>query len=42
MKDLVILVKEIKGRCPVYEVDESFKLIEGYKLVSEKPVRDPY
>lgn len=38
MMDLVIRVKEIKGRCPVYEVNDSFRLIEGYKLVSEKPL----
>ena len=38
MKDLVIRVKEIKGHCPVYEENDSFKLIEGYKLVSEKPL----
>ena len=36
--NLVIRVKEIKGYCPVYEVNDSFKLIEGYKLVSEKPL----
>jgi uncharacterized repeat protein (TIGR04076 family) len=36
--NLVIRVKEIKGHCPVYEVNDSFKLIEGYKLVSEKPL----
>lgn len=36
--DLVIRVKEIKGHCPVYEVNDSFKLIKGYKLVSQKPL----
>ena len=36
--DLVIRVKEIKGHCPVYKVNDSFRLIEGYKLVSEKPL----
>jgi len=36
--NLVVRVKEIKGHCPVYEVNDSFKLIEGYKLVSEKPL----
>ncbi len=34
--NLVIRVKEIKGTCPVYEVNDTFKLIDGYKLVSEK------
>ena len=36
--NLFIRVKEIKGHCPVYKVNDSFKLIEGYKLVSEKPL----
>jgi uncharacterized repeat protein (TIGR04076 family) len=36
--NLVIRVKEIIGHCPVYAVNDSFKLIEGYKLVSEKPL----
>jgi uncharacterized repeat protein (TIGR04076 family) len=38
MMDLVIRVKEIKGRCPVYEENDSFRLIAGHKLVSEKPL----
>ena len=36
--DLVIKVKEIKGRCPVYKVGDSFTLRAGYQLVSEIPV----
>jgi len=36
--DLIISVKEINGNCPVYEVGDSFKLIEGYKLVAVKPL----
>lgn len=36
--NLVVRVKEIKGHCPVYEADDSFKLIDGYKLVSDKPI----
>lgn len=36
--NLVIKVKEIKGHCPVYRVNDSFKLIDGYKLVSDKPL----
>ena len=35
---LLIRVAEIKGRCPVYEEGDSFKLEDGYKLVSDKPV----
>lgn len=36
--NLVIRIKEIKGHCPVYQVNDSFKLIDGYQLVSDKPV----
>ena len=35
--NLIVRVKEIKGHCPVYKVNESFKLIEGYQLTSDKP-----
>lgn len=36
--NLVIRVKEIIGYCPVYEVNDSFKLVDGYKLTSDKPL----
>ena len=36
--NLLIRVKEIKGHCPVYEVNDAFKLIDGYMLVSDKPL----
>jgi len=36
--DLVIKVKEIKGNCPVYKVNDSFILKDGYKLVSKIPL----
>ena len=36
--NLIIRVKEIKGHCPVYKVNDTFKLIDGYKLTSEKPI----
>lgn len=36
--DLIVRVKEIKGHCPVYRVNDTFRLIEGYKLVSDKPL----
>jgi uncharacterized repeat protein (TIGR04076 family) len=36
--NLIIRVKEIKGHCPVYRVNDSFQLIDGYKLVSGKPL----
>jgi uncharacterized repeat protein (TIGR04076 family) len=38
MMNLLVRIKEIKGHCPVYEVNDSFKLIDGYKLVAEKPL----
>ncbi|KPK83892.1 MAG: hypothetical protein AMS27_11540 [Bacteroides sp. SM23_62_1] len=36
--NLVIKVKEIKGHCPVYELNDNFKLLDGYRLVSDIPV----
>jgi uncharacterized repeat protein (TIGR04076 family) len=36
--DLIVTVKEIKGRCPTYEVGDSFTLKAGYQLVSNIPV----
>lgn len=36
--DLIIRIKEIKGRCPVYKVGDSFKLEDGYRLVSDIPL----
>ncbi|UCF07059.1 MAG: TIGR04076 family protein [bacterium] len=35
---LLVRVVEIKGRCPVYKVGDSFKLEDGYRLVSEIPL----
>lgn len=36
--DLIVKVVEIKGRCPVYRVGNSFKLEDGYRLISEIPL----
>ncbi len=36
--DLKVVVKEIKGNCPVYERGDSFILKDGYRLVAEKPL----
>ncbi|HID10424.1 MAG TPA: TIGR04076 family protein [Candidatus Latescibacteria bacterium] len=36
--DLVVRVVEVKGCCPVYKVGDSFRLEEGYKLVSDIPL----
>ena len=35
---LLVRVVEIKGRCAVYTVGDSFRLEEGYRLVSEIPL----
>ena len=36
--DLIVRVVEIKGRCPAYEVGDTFRLREGYLLESDKPL----
>jgi uncharacterized repeat protein (TIGR04076 family) len=36
--DLIIRVVEIKGNCPVYQVGDTFRLREGYRLESDKPL----
>jgi len=36
--ELVIRVKEIKGHCPVYKVNDSFTLRDGYKLCTKIPL----
>ncbi len=36
--DLVVRVKEIKGHCPVYKEGDSFRLEDGYRLVSDIPL----
>ena len=36
--ELIVRVVEIKGRCPAYEVGDSFRLREGYLLESDKPL----
>lgn len=35
---LLVRVVEIKGKCPVYNVGDSFKLEDGYRLVSQIPL----
>ena len=35
---LIIKVKEIKGDCPVYKVGDTFKLEDGYRLVTKIPL----
>lgn len=36
--DLQIRVREVKGSCPVYRVGDTFRLEEGYRLVTEIPL----
>ena len=36
--DLIIRVKEIKGTCSVYKVGDTFKLKDGYRLISKIPL----
>ena len=36
--DLIVRVKEILGSCPVYQVGDTFKLEDGYRLVSDIPL----
>ncbi len=36
--NLIIKVKEIKGYCPVYKMGDSFKLENGYKLITDIPL----
>lgn len=35
---LLVRVAEIKGRCPVYRVGDSFILEDGYRLISKIPL----
>jgi len=37
-RSLLVKVVDIRGYCPVYQVGDSFYLMNGYKLVSDKPV----
>jgi len=36
--DLLVIVKAVKGHCPVYKVGDFFTLKKGYQLVSDIPV----
>ena len=35
---LLVKVVEIKGHCPVYTVGDSFRLEDGYRLVTDIPL----
>ena len=36
--DLIVRVTEIKGRCPVYQVGDTFRLEGGFRLVADRPL----
>ena len=36
--NLKITVIEIQGKCPVYKVGNSFRIEEGYKLITNFPI----
>lgn len=36
--NLMVKVVDIQGNCPVYEVGDTFSIIDGYKLSIRKPI----
>ena len=36
--DISVRVKEIKGTCAVYKAGDTFRLVDGFKLVSDIPL----
>jgi len=36
--DLIIQVSEIRGHCPIYKVGDSFRLEDGYRLITDIPL----
>jgi len=36
--DLIVQVTEIQGHCPVYGKGDVFRLLDGWRLVADKPV----
>jgi len=39
--ELVIKVLEIKGHCPVYRLGSKFRMVEGFKLLTDEPLCMP-
>jgi uncharacterized repeat protein (TIGR04076 family) len=37
-KTLCVQVVEVKGHCPVFRKGDAFHIVEGYKLVADKPL----
>ncbi len=38
MKEIEVIIKQIKGECPVYKESDKFLIKEGFKLITEKPL----
>jgi uncharacterized repeat protein (TIGR04076 family) len=36
--DLLVEVAEVRGRCPVYAAGDSFRLLDGWRLTSDRPL----
>ncbi len=36
--DLIVRVAEVRGHCPVYREGDTFRLLDGWRLVAETPV----
>ncbi|MGC8962840.1 MAG: TIGR04076 family protein [Candidatus Bipolaricaulaceae bacterium] len=36
--NLLVKVIDVKGHCPVYKVGDVFRIVDGFKLVSDKPL----
>jgi len=37
-QDLQVKIVEIKGRCPIYQVGDTFYILEGWKLQAQRPI----
>ena len=37
-RTLVIEVVDIQGHCPVYKVGDGFRIVDGYRLIADKPL----
>ena len=35
---LLVQVVDIQGQCPVYTIGDGFQIVDGYKLVADKPL----
>jgi uncharacterized repeat protein (TIGR04076 family) len=37
-RELIVQVVEVRGNCPAYNIGDAFKVIDGFKLVSKRPL----